>query len=160
MPNKNPKKPKETAKHIAAFLAWYELDRSFDETRIKIRVNKNSLAEWIKKFDWHRKADEIDAKAFAKAQKLIIEKNGKRTAEMIENHYKYGASLINIGGGYLKEKGVDTGGQAIQAVKIGVDIQRTAEGFATQGLDVTSGGKEIKTVTFQIAGAGINKEDE
>lgn len=64
---------------------------------------------------------------------------------MIENHYKYGANLINIGGAYLQQKGVETGGQAISAVKIGVDIQRTAEGLATEKQDITSNGKDILT---------------
>ena len=145
MPNKPQTKTKETAKHIAAFWAWYELERNFKETLSKVVVSEPSLAKWIKRFDWHKRADDLDAKQLERASKLIIEKNGKRLADMIENHYKYGANLINIGGAYLQQKGVETGGQAISAVKIGVDIQRTAEGLATEKQDITSNGKDILT---------------
>ncbi len=133
-------KSRETAKHIAAFWAWYELERHFEKTKSELRVSNNSLAVWIKKYDWTNRADALDAKTLEKAQKTIIEKNGKRLAEMIENHYKYGANLINIGGGYLRDKGVESGAQAIQAVKIGVDIQRTAEGLATEKQEIEHGG--------------------
>ena len=129
-------KPQETAKHHAAFWTWYHLERHFDESLTKINATRPTLAEWIKRFHWHKRADALDAKTLEKAQKELVNKNGKRLAEMIENHYKYGSNLINIGGGYLQKKGLESGAQAIQAVKIGVDIQRTAEGLATEKHDI------------------------
>ncbi len=150
MPNKNPKKkPQETAKHIAAFWAWYELEREYAETLRKVGVSRPTLDKWMKRGEWHRRADELDARQLERATQLLVEKNGKRLAEMIENHFKYGANLINIGGGYLQKKGVETGGQAIQAVKIGVEIQRTAEGLATGKQEIEHGGT-IRTETEVI----------
>jgi hypothetical protein len=142
-------KPRETAQHHAAFWTWYELERHFDESLTKIDASRPTLAEWIKRFNWHKRADDLDAKQLERATQLLVEKNGKRLAEMIENHFKYGANLINIGGGYLQKKGVETGGQAIQAVKIGVEIQRTAEGLATGKQEIEHGGT-IRTETEVI----------
>jgi transposase len=130
-----PKKIKETARHLSAFCEWYALERNYDASKTKLGVTKNTLADWIKKYNWHERADALDKKAFTKLEAKVVEAKAKRTAEMIENHFNYGAALVSIGAKYLKEKGVDNGGQAVQAIKIGVDVQRTAEGMATKKID-------------------------
>ncbi len=140
---------RETAKHHAAFWDWYALERNYTRTKSKLNVSNVTLNDWIKKFGWHARADEVDRKAQAKYEAKTINERAKRQAEMIENHYKYGTNLVSVGGNYLQKNGVDSGGQAIQAVKIGVEIQRTAEGLATGKQEIEHGGT-IRTETEVI----------
>jgi hypothetical protein len=136
----------ETTRQQEAFLAWYELDRHFDETLTKTGLIRQTLANWINKFDWHKRADALDAKAFAKLEEKLAREKANRTAEMIENHFKYGNSLIAVGGNYLTKNGVDNGAQAVAAIKNGVEIQRTAEGLATGRTELSGkNGEPIKT---------------
>jgi uncharacterized protein YjcR len=120
---------RETAKHHAAFWTWYELERNYDQTKTKLRVAPNTLAAWIKHFDWHERADKLDAKAQSIIESKAINERAKRQAQMSENHYKLGNSLLLAGGTYLQKNGLETGAQAIMAVKTGVEIQRKAEGL-------------------------------
>jgi hypothetical protein len=139
---------KETGKHREAFLTWYELDRHFDNTATELRVSNNTLAAWIKKYDWHDRADKLDEKAYSKQAEKVASEKAKKQSEMIENHFKYGTNLISVGGSYLTRKGVDSGAQAVAAIKAGVEIQRTAEGLSTGQQTLNIGNKPGET--FQI----------
>ncbi len=122
-------KRRQTAKHIAAFWTWYELDRNYEQTKSKLRVAGNTLASWIKAFDWHERADSLDSRALAKAENQAIAARVKRQAEMSAVHFKMGRELLEVSQRYLAEKGIDNGAQAVAAARAGVEIQRKAEGL-------------------------------
>lgn len=120
---------REIGKHYQAFLVWYGLDRAFDETATKLRVSKNTLSAWIKVFSWHERADALDEKARVKLDAKALAQKAKRQSEMLETHYKLAGKLLLVGAEYLNRDGLDNGGQAITAIKTGIDIQRKAEGL-------------------------------
>ncbi len=130
-------KLRETAKHHAAFWTWYELERNYTKTRSKLGVATDTLNSWIKKFDWHARADKLDAKAQAKLETKVVNERTKRQAWMIEQHYRLGDLMQGVGGKYLNERGVETGAQAIAAVKTGIEIQRKAEGLPDWLIDIS-----------------------
>jgi hypothetical protein len=127
---------RETAKHHAAFWTWYELERNYDQTKTKLRVAPNTLAAWIKHFDWHERADKLDTKAQSIIEAKAVMTRARRQAQMSERHYRLGGNLLDVGGNYLKEAGVETGAQAISAVKAGIEIQRQAEGLPDWLIDI------------------------
>lgn len=127
---------RETAKHYQAFLVWYELDRHYDKTRTKLGVNKNTLANWIKVFEWHARADVLDAHAQAKIDSKLVNERVKRQAKMNETHFQTGQELLIVSNKYLEENGIDNGAQAIAAAKAGVEIQRKVEGLPDWLIDI------------------------
>lgn len=120
---------RETEKQRAAFHTWYELDRRFDETLTNVGLKRQTLANWIKGLDWHKRADALDAKTHAKMDAKLITEKAKRQAQMVEMHFKLGSTLAGNGLSYLNNKGLESGAQAITAIKTGIDIQRKAEGL-------------------------------
>lgn len=150
MPNK-PRQLKETTRHREAFLAWYENDRHFRLTLGKVAVSEPTLMSWIKKFNWHERGDELDRKAFAKLEQKVVEAKAKRTIEMVENHFKYGQMLVNVGGNYISDRNnkIRHHTEAAQLMKLGIDTQRTAEGMAISKNDLEANVKH-EIITFQI----------
>jgi hypothetical protein len=123
-------------KHRVAFLAWYECDRNCVKTRTKlagtIDVCIGTLERWCKQYDWHERANVMDNEAERRAAADSV----RRKAEMVKRHANIGQGMQAKAVEYLKEHGVDNGAQAVTAAKVGIDIERTAEGLPAWIVDI------------------------
>ncbi len=149
MKNKAQLIKRETAKHIDAFLIWYGQNRNYDKTRTKLGVNKDTLASWIKSFNWHARADEIDKRIYSRAIEKLTTESADRLNQLIERHFRFGDNLIALGSQYLGENGIENGTQAIRAIQIGVAIQIKAIELSAGYDDQTNGSDSNPAFTLE-----------
>lgn len=118
----------ELPKHIIAFRIWYANDCDFHKTppilAPKIRVAERTLYEWAEKFNWYGRAKILNDRANLKVDADVVRKR----IEMLDRHSQTGRLLQQRGLERLKRPINDTG-DALRAVRYGVDIERKAEGF-------------------------------
>lgn len=122
-------KAKETARHHEVFLVWYQADRSLSKTVQNCQLNERTLRRWIADFNWHGRADTLDAKANAKALAAAAEEKSQRLAQMASRHRQLAGGLQSKGAAYLQKHGVDNSAQAINAIRVGVQLERQSEGM-------------------------------
>jgi hypothetical protein len=83
------------------------------------------VAKWMRELSWHIWADEMDAKAMVLVEDDLI----MRKVAMLRQQAERGFELQMMGMKSLREDGFDSSSSAVQAVKVGVDIERTARGI-------------------------------
>ena len=83
------------------------------------------VAKWMRELSWHIWADEMDAKAMVLVEDDLI----MRKVAMLKEQANRGFELQIMGMKSLREDGFDSSSSAVQAVKVGVDIERTARGI-------------------------------
>ncbi|MCA1667917.1 MAG: hypothetical protein LC793_11115 [Thermomicrobia bacterium] len=123
---------RETAKHHAAFEAWYTADRDFGEISQNLSINDRTLRHWADWFGWRARADERDSIVEQQAAKAAI----KRKAEMIERHRRGGELAHKRGMEYLSRNTIADERAALSALKIGSEMERTAEGLPAWVIDL------------------------
>lgn len=142
----------ETARHRDAFEAWYEADRDFGRTCQNLSINDRTLRHWADWFGWRSRADERDAEVERRNAKAAI----KRKAEMVERHRKGAELLHKRGVEYFARNAIADERAAIQAVKVGSELERTAEGMpawavALMGMDDAELAEYIAAATGTLA---------
>jgi hypothetical protein len=128
----------ETSAHHEAFLWWYRNDRTIADTCRHLQVPERTLHAWITRFKWHERADELDRKTNERLLKKAANDKAKRQAEMLKRHYDVGQALIAKGADFLQKNGLESGSQAISAMKEGVKIQRQSEGLPDWLIDLAN----------------------
>jgi hypothetical protein len=116
---------RETAKHHAAFEAYYAAERDFTKAAENCTVTSRSLREWAVWFDWVARADYRDREAAAKADRDAI----KRRSEMLKRHRQAAELLTRRGIEHFAKNEIERANDAISAIKTGVEMERTAEGM-------------------------------
>ena len=97
-----------------------------DSGRVASAIKIN---EWRRKYDWEVRADDLDEKA------LMIVSDGEnglvqRKADMLRRQAEMGWQLQEIGMRYLISGSFDTAASAVQAIKLGVEMERSSRGIS------------------------------
>ena len=120
--------------HDQAFALWYKSGRKFTYKEIRKllgqeneRVPSASSLDFWKEIDhWEEHADELDAQVDNSMDKEIV----AQRAEVIKRQADIGAEMIDMGMGYLRDKGIDTSADAIRAIAKGAELQEKQLGWA------------------------------
>jgi hypothetical protein len=118
------KTSQETGKHREAFEVWYSQNRSFVLTVPKVSASDRTLRNWASAFEWHQRADERDARA----QVIADEAAARERAERQIKRRQAGELLAEKGRAFFAEEGIDNARDAMQAIKIGTEIERKEDG--------------------------------
>jgi len=118
-------KHRETQKHQSAFEAWYEAGCSFRKISQILAVPERTLYDWAKWFDWHDRASRRDAEI----RRLTDQATIRECARRVEEHLKSGTLLRTRGTEYLLNNKISTAREALQAIRIGIEIERQADPF-------------------------------
>lgn len=127
---------RETAKHRAAFETYYATDRDLREVARSCAISERTADNWCAWFNWRVKADARDAEVERQAARAAI----KRKTEMMERHRKGGELAHRRGMEFFARNGITDERAALSALKIGSEMERTAEGMpawmvAMMGMD-------------------------
>ncbi|MDQ2787832.1 MAG: hypothetical protein M3Y58_22820 [Chloroflexota bacterium] len=128
----DPVQHRETAKHHAAFEVWYDADRDYKAVMRDCSVSMVSVYHWIDWFGWRAKADARDVEVELRNARASI----KRKAEMIERHRRGGELAHKRGMEYLSRNAIADERAALSALKIGSEMERTAEGLPAWVIDL------------------------
>jgi transposase len=115
---------KETSRHQDAFEAWYESGRSFRTVSENLGIKRSTFYDWADRFDWHERADKRDAEA----ARIADEEAAKERAERQKRRRQSGELLAIRGREFFKTYSIDNARDAIQAIKIGTEIERKEDG--------------------------------
>lgn len=145
---------RETARHLAAFEAWYAADRNTLQTSAELGVPRTTLQDWMDWFGWRARADQRDREAAEIAEKLAI----KRRAAMLERHRKAAELLTTRGMEFFEQKEIEKASDATAAIKAGVELERQAEGMpdwvlAVMNADETSLDRQIAELEYRLKAA-------
>lgn len=116
---------RETAKHREAFEAWYAADRQVRNILQNLAVPERTLYQWIEWFGWHERADKRDRDAAEIAERNAV----KRKGAMLLRHQKAGELLVTRGIEFFEQKAIEKASEATAAIKVGVELERQAEGM-------------------------------
>lgn len=138
MPETKPllqKRLRETGRHRRLFETWYLADRNFvaacrrwqENNPSEPAVPERTLRHWANAFGWHDRADDRDAEADAKAHREAV----RRRADILSRHALIGKTLSSKGVAFYadKETKIRDVGEALAAIRLGVEIERKAEGM-------------------------------
>ena len=111
----------ETAQQIKAFKAWCLHDRKLIETAKDPGIPKRTLVNWMNAYDWHGRADELSEMVIAGSNAQIVEQ------KIEEANYRLEAAqeLVKWGLEYIREHAPDNTAVALNAIKIGILLDRT-----------------------------------
>lgn len=116
---------RENAKHLQAYEAWYDADRSFHKLTESYSETEKTLRNWADRYGWHERADKRDMEATAKAEREAI----SRRVKLIEDQRKAGQALRGRGMEYLAQNKLEKARDAITAIDKGIALERQAEGL-------------------------------
>lgn len=116
---------KELAHQVEAFEVWYANNRNYRRTSMQISVTQGTLKRWSNSFEWVDRADERDVAFKARAQNAAA----IRHAQMIERHGSAARTLIGRALEYFEHSEITSARDAIQAAKIGIELERRIEGL-------------------------------
>lgn len=115
----------ENARHLEAFEFWQNNGRNFSKTCQNFPVSKPTLYAWADKFNWIERADARDAKVAAAADERAI---AVRLAR-IEEQRQLGELIRNRSTEFFIGNKIDNAGVALSAARLGIDIERQADGL-------------------------------
>ena len=152
----------ETARHYAAFEAWYEADRDFAKSCEILGISNSSARNYAEWFGWQERADKRDVSAAKKAERGAID----RKAKMIEFQRIAGFNMRTLGMRWLKENeknAIENLGDAVKAIEKGFALERQAEGLPDWVLSIVSASDaelqdEYANLLRQCAAAGGERE--
>ena len=119
------KVPRETARHLEAFEAWYAAAQNWSIVAQNRTISRSLLYDWADKFNWHARADERDRKAAELADAAAVRERAKR----LEDQRKAGTLLRSRGVEYLAKHEIEDERAAIAAIKTGTEIERQSDGL-------------------------------
>jgi len=123
---------RQTDRHREAFRVWWAADRDVQAVCRQFAVHRNSVLKWREWFGWDERADGLDADFQARENRKAV----ARRLKMQEDHRRAGEALRKRGVQYHVMHEITTARDATQAIKVGVDIERTAEGLPTDILEL------------------------
>ena len=128
---------RERSKHHNAFQVWYTAGRNFEKASQNLAdigeyTSSNTLNVWSHWFNWHDRADKLDKEAQRRADNDAI----RRKADMLKRHAATGRTLQGVGVTFIRDTGLQTGQQAINAITKGVELERMGEGLPAWVLDM------------------------
>jgi hypothetical protein len=88
--------------------------------------NKQNVNKWKKEDMWDFWADDLDARAMTVVEDDLI----AQRIEMLKRHSTVGFMMIEKGKEFLASGTFDSSSSAIQAIKVGVEIERTSRGVS------------------------------
>lgn len=110
----------ETERHRQAFEVWYENGQSFQRAAQVLGCSHMPLRRYAVWFDWVGRAQERAATVRVETAKEVT----KKYVGAMVSHFDAASKLIGRGVEYLDQYGIDNPRDAIQAVKIGIELQR------------------------------------
>ena len=143
--------------HFEAFEVWYDNDRDTQLTAKMLHRSGDTIRRWVRTFDWHRKADRRDAKMQQK-----IEQQGVAARERMFNRQIAIAQALQAKGyEFITTQPVLKTSDAVQMIRQGVDIERTAMGLPTQLMEISAKSdseliREFTEVSQQLVGTVID----
>lgn len=115
---------------------WYAMGRVELATLLKMEdcpkdnfgriPNKQNVTKWKKEDMWDFWADDLDARAMVIVEDDLI----AQRIEMLKRHANVGFMMVEKGKEFLVSGTFDSSSSAIQAIKIGVEIERTSRGVS------------------------------
>jgi len=111
---------RETSKHLEAFEAFYAAGRNFTKVSNQVTVSRKSLYHWADAFNWHERADGRDAET----QRIVDAESAKERAERQKRRRRAAELLTARGVEFLSNFKIETARDAIQAIKIGLEMER------------------------------------
>lgn len=131
---------RETPVKRRAFEAWYRAGQNIDrglellkQEDPAIRVSRASMYRWMAKFRWVERAREMDIEAAEKVRRDLVE----QVAEFRKRQIRTGQLLQKKGIEYLGKNELSNDFSAINAIRLGVEMEMTG-----LGLDRSGAGKE------------------
>lgn len=115
--------------------AWYGAGRPDRSTEIVAvipedeygrRPDGHTINKWRNDYLWDAWGDEMDAKVEQIAEDKLI----NQRLWMLKKQAAYGAELQLKGIKHLRKDGFDTSASAVSAMKLGIDVERTARGIS------------------------------
>lgn len=115
------------------FQVWYSNGRPLPNTLLKLIPNdvngrkpsKQILYKWQRTEEWDIQADEMDTKAIVLSDDFLI----RQKTEMLMRQAHIGFVMQQIGLQYLISGSFDSSSAAVNAIKIGADLERTSRGI-------------------------------
>lgn len=123
---------REKAEHIEAFEVWYANSRSSPRVAEHVRVSERHVRRWAEELGWHAKADERDAEA----AKILEREAINRKAAMLKRHAQAGQLAVQRAIEKLAKHEIVETRDALAALKLGIEIERSVEDLPTQQIDV------------------------
>lgn len=117
-----------TPKREQAFQVWYnDPRRGVGKTAIVVGVSERTIERWMLAHDWRGRAARMDAEA----RRLTDIANIQRQAEMLRRQAMQGRNLAQVGANFFAANpaGITEARDAINAIKIGHELERKAEGL-------------------------------
>lgn len=118
------------------FTIWYGAGRPNQIYKILDKLPKDNLTgripdvssiqKWRIKYGWDAQADELDEKALVLVQNDLIQ----RKADMLSRQADIGFQLQYLGMAYLVSGSFDSSASAVQAIKVGAELERSSRGIS------------------------------
>lgn len=136
---------KETTRHIEAFELWYASACNWSKTAQKSAISRRLLYEWADKFNWLERATARDEKVAAVVDERAI---AVRVAR-IEEQRQLGELIRTRSTEYFIDNKIDNAGVALSAARLGIDIERQADGLPSEILEILNA--DASTLKARIA---------
>jgi hypothetical protein len=131
-------KHKENSEHMRLFEIWYACNRNSNRAAKQAGYGHVTIRRYREWFDWERRADERDKAFQTVADKAAIH----RQTEMLDKHFTAGNSLIDRGLEYLQKYEIDNARDAINAIRVGIEVQRRNQGLPDWIAQIASSGDD------------------
>lgn len=115
------------------FSIWYASGRK-DLTEIRDTFPKDEkgripgmkqLWKWRREDGWDARADDLDTKALTIVENDLVQ----RKVEMLRRQAEVGFELQRRAMDYLQTEGFDSSASAVQAIKVGAEMERSSRGI-------------------------------
>lgn len=130
----------ESSKAYEAFALYRDMGVNRSQEAVCKHLNKSRqlLSRWSVDYRWLERAAAYDAHVDAEARKLLEREAIKRKADMLKRHALLGKVLQQKSATYLDKHGIDKSSDAIAAARVGVDMERKAEGLPEYLMEVVN----------------------
>ena len=115
----------ETAQQVKVFKAWCLYDRKLIATAKANGVAERTLANWIKAYGWHARADELLDVVVANVNRDLVEQQ----TEEANHRLDLAQEMAKWGIDFIRGHEPETTADAIRAVKEGIMIERKELGL-------------------------------
>jgi len=110
----------EGENHLRAFEVWYNCSQSLTQASKILGVGPTTLMRWRDRFGWVERAEARRQTEKERADQIAAD----RASDMLETHFDAADILLQAGITYLKEHPIDNARDAINAIKLGIELQR------------------------------------
>jgi len=113
------------------------------------------IGDWMNEMNWAWRAEQLNAKVFEKANENLV----VQQVEMMKRQAEYGFQMQKKAMEKLNEDGFDTSASAVNAIRVGVDIERTSRGVSKFLIDLVDKSdadikEEIKQLSERVSADG------